>query len=177
MVFDGTGRDAADPRVGRARSERALVLQELPHETKVGRDVRLDLLDVFVGAVERVVVELHEVGEDDGHRARHARVAVDENPLSGETRSLDEAERLGELLDHVHVVRVFHGYLFVVQPGSDEVVGHAGSDIEHVSDAAGSQTREAGGDLPTAEVEVGKDLVRGGVSLRGAGFVLGRGRV
>ena len=177
MVFHGAGGDAADARVRGARPQRTLVLQQLSHEREVGRDVRLDALDVLVGAVQRVVEELHEVSEDNGHRARHAGVAVNQDSLAGETSSLDEAERLGEVLDHVDVVRVFHGYLLVVQPCREEVVRDTGSDVEDISDAACFETREACGDLSTAEVEMGKDLVRGGVSLRGAGFVLGRGGV
>ena len=137
MTLHGAGRDATDARVGRAWPERALVLEELAHEAEVRGDVRLYLLYMFVGAVQRVVVELHQVGEDDGHRARHARVAVNKDALALHSRFLDEAERFGEVLDHIHVVGVFHGDLFVGEPGSDELVGNARSHVQNVTDAAG----------------------------------------
>ena len=124
-----------------------------------------------------MVEELHEVGEDDRHRAGHAGVAVDEYSLAGDTRSLDESERLREMLDHVDVVRVFHGDLLVVESRGDKVVGNTRSDVEDVGDAARLEAWEAGGNLPTAEVEVGKDLVGSGVSLRWAQFLFGGGRV
>ena len=125
VALHGAGRDAADARVRGAGSEGALVLEQLVHEAKVRGDVGFDLLDVFVGAVQRVVAVLHEVGEDDSHRARHAGVAVYQDSLARDSYLLDKLEGLGKKLYHVDVVRVLDSDLFVRQSGGHERVRDA----------------------------------------------------
>ena len=82
MSFDRAASTASVTRLGWARAghgrfEHRLVLDKLSHEAEVGRDVVFATLDKVEGALERVVVEFHQVSDDHGDRSRHAGVAVD----------------------------------------------------------------------------------------------------
>lgn len=72
MSFYGAGSTAAIARLSRACArhggpEHRLVLDQLSHETEVRRDVTFALFNEVEGALERVVVILHEVGDNDRH--------------------------------------------------------------------------------------------------------------
>uniref|UniRef100_A0A8C6XAV8 SPIN-DOC-like zinc-finger domain-containing protein n=1 Tax=Naja naja TaxID=35670 RepID=A0A8C6XAV8_NAJNA len=57
-------------------------LQKLPHEVQVGRDDGPAALDVLVGVAHGHQGVLHQVGDDDGGRARDASLAVDKDSLA-----------------------------------------------------------------------------------------------
>ena len=60
-----------------------LKLQQLTHEVEVGRDDGPAGLDELVGVRHGHPGVLHQVGDDDGGRAGHTCLAVDEDALSG----------------------------------------------------------------------------------------------
>ena len=100
MSIYGATPTAAIARLGWACAshgglEASFVLDQLSHEAEVWRDVVLALFDEVECVVECVVIVLHEVSDDHGHRSRHPRVAVDKDLLSSVLGLFDEAERLG----------------------------------------------------------------------------------
>ena len=56
--------------------EKLFEFEQLAHEVEIGRDDGPALLDQRVGVDQRQAGVGHQVGDGDGRRARHARVAV-----------------------------------------------------------------------------------------------------
>ena len=65
-----------------------LKLQQLAHEVEVGRDHRPAPAHVLVGVCHGHERVLHQVGDDDGGRPRHTRLAVDKHATATLVRLL-----------------------------------------------------------------------------------------
>ena len=73
-------------------------LEQLAHEVDVGRDDGAFVLDEGEGVAERALGARYQVGEHDGGRARHARLAVHQHTPAGRQGAICRRAKGGSII-------------------------------------------------------------------------------
>lgn len=135
-----------------------LELQQLAHEVEVRRDDGPLAFDKLVGVGHGHPAVLHQVGDHNGGRSRHARLAVNQEAHTCLLCFLDKLKRLLEVLPQVLLVAVGGGQALVVeQPSVIVVERQVGGHVENVADVGALQQVEVLSVVLVPQVEEGQD--------------------
>lgn len=133
-------------------------LQQLAHEVKVRGDDRPPGFDELVSVRHGHPGVLHQVGDDDGGRSRHSRLAVDQEAHPCLLCFLDKLKSLLKVLAQVLLVAVGGGEALVdKQPGVVVVQREVGGHVQDVADVEALQEVEVLGVVFVPQVQEGQD--------------------